>query len=117
MTWSSGAVSSMVASSTSPSPISATSAASPAYAWRWAAEARYPGAPLGQPIHGNHFTLHVAAIQNGAYFEFSIERTPWTDGLYTPARCATAVAVPDGPGWVEITKWLAAADRRVSELS
>lgn len=91
---------------------------------RWAAEAGMPVVPHSANLSMvTIFTLHMlAAIQNaGPHFEFSIERTPWTDGLYTPALEVRdgQVAVPDGPGWgVEITpEWLAEADRQVSELS
>jgi L-alanine-DL-glutamate epimerase-like enolase superfamily enzyme len=68
------------------------------------------------------FTLHMmGAISNaGPYVEFSIEPTPWTEGLYSPALKVRdgKVNIPDGPGWgVEIDRsWLAAAERRVSEL-
>ena len=68
------------------------------------------------------FTLHlVGAIPNaGPFVEFSIETTPWTDGLFTPALTVAdgAVSIPDGPGWgVEIQpSWLEAAERQVSTL-
>ena len=69
------------------------------------------------------FTLHLlAAIPNaGPYLEFSIEQTPWAQGLYRPALEVRdgAVAVPDGPGWgvVADPDWLAAAERRVSDAT
>jgi L-alanine-DL-glutamate epimerase-like enolase superfamily enzyme len=66
------------------------------------------------------FTLHfLAALPNaGPYLEYSIEFTPWTDGLYYPALEVVdgEVAVPDGPGWgVEInSEWLEQAEYLVS---
>jgi len=69
------------------------------------------------------FTMHMlAAIPNaGPHFEFSIEPTPWTEGLFAPELTVRdgLVAVPAGPGWgVEINPdWLARADRQVSERS
>ncbi|MBC7237646.1 MAG: mandelate racemase/muconate lactonizing enzyme family protein [Chloroflexi bacterium] len=68
------------------------------------------------------FTMHLlAAIPNaGPHFEFSIENTPWTKGLYTPELVVKdgEVQIPQGPGWgVEINPdWLAKAERQVSEL-
>jgi L-alanine-DL-glutamate epimerase-like enolase superfamily enzyme len=68
------------------------------------------------------FALHMmGAISNaGPYVELSIEPTPWTEGLYRPALEVRdgKVDIPDGPGWgVELDRsWLAAAERRVSEL-
>ena len=68
------------------------------------------------------FTMHMmAAIPNaGPHFEFSIEPTPWTEGVYKPALTVRdgEIALPAGPGWgVEINgDWLAKADRQVSEL-
>ncbi|MBL7200133.1 MAG: mandelate racemase/muconate lactonizing enzyme family protein [Anaerolineae bacterium] len=68
------------------------------------------------------FTLHVmGAIPNaGSYIEFSIEPTPWVDGLFTPALDVRdgCVDIPGGPGWgVEINPaWLAGAEHQVSEL-
>jgi L-alanine-DL-glutamate epimerase-like enolase superfamily enzyme len=69
------------------------------------------------------FTLHMmGAIPNaGPHVEFSIEPTPWTQGLYAPAlevRDGKA-AIPAGPGWgVEINPdWLAGAEYQVSELN
>jgi len=69
------------------------------------------------------FTMHLlAAIPNaGPHFEYSIESTPWTDGLYAPALDVHdgQVEIPAGPGWgVQINPdWLAGAARQVSELS
>lgn len=68
------------------------------------------------------FSLHMlGAIPNaGPYVEFSIEPTPWTQGLYHPALEVHdgKVDIPDGPGWgVEIdSSWLANAEREVSTL-
>ena len=68
------------------------------------------------------FTLHMmGAIPNaGPYIEFSIEPTPWVDGLFTPALDVRdgCVTIPRGPGWgVEINPaWLAGAEYQVSEL-
>ena len=68
------------------------------------------------------FTLHMlGAIRNaGPYIEFSIESSPWTKDLYTPALEVEdgRVAIPAGPGWgVTISQaWLESADRRVSEI-
>ena len=67
------------------------------------------------------FTLHMlGAIPNaGNYLEYSIEHTPWTDGLYEPALSVKdgSVSIPSGPGWgVTINPdWLAAAEHRISE--
>jgi L-alanine-DL-glutamate epimerase-like enolase superfamily enzyme len=69
------------------------------------------------------FTMHVLAAQPnaGPHFEFSIERTPWTDDLYFPALEVRdgECHMPAGPGWgVELNDaWLASAERQVSELS
>ncbi len=69
------------------------------------------------------FTLHMlGAIENaGPYVEYSIEPTEWTRGLYEPGLKVVdgKVAIPDGPGWgVTINpKWLAGADRQISERS
>ena len=66
------------------------------------------------------FTLHLmAAIPNaGDHVEFSIEDTPWTRGLYTPALEVRdgRVMIPDGPGWGVTLRpaWLAGARRQVS---
>ena len=71
------------------------------------------------------FTLHLMGAIPGAgpYVEFSIEPDeyyPWQVGLFTPALEVRdgAVAVPDAPGWgVEVSpRWLAAAERVVSEV-
>jgi L-alanine-DL-glutamate epimerase-like enolase superfamily enzyme len=67
------------------------------------------------------FTLHLmAALPNaGAYVEYSIEDTPWTQGLYESALEVQdgKVSVPTGPGWgVTVSpSWLEKADRQVSE--
>jgi L-alanine-DL-glutamate epimerase-like enolase superfamily enzyme len=67
------------------------------------------------------FTLHlVGAIPNaGPFVEFSIEPTPWTDGLFDPPLEVRdgEVAIPDGPGWgVTVDpQWLASAQYQVSE--
>jgi len=67
------------------------------------------------------FTLHMfGAIENaGAHVEYSIEPTPWTEGLYepTPEVIDGKVSIPSEPGWgitVNPT-WLEGADRRISE--
>ena len=58
------------------------------------------------------FTLHVmAAIRNaGPYLEYSIESTPWLNGLYEPELQIQngKIQFPEGPGWgVHIrTEWL-----------
>jgi L-alanine-DL-glutamate epimerase-like enolase superfamily enzyme len=68
------------------------------------------------------FTMHLlAAIDNaGEFLEFSIEPTPWADGLFDPALEARDGAVPitGQPGWGVTVRadWLERADRRVSEL-
>ncbi len=68
------------------------------------------------------FTVHmVSAISNaGRFMEFSIEETPWTRDLFTPALEVHGgrVRVPDGPGWgVSVNpEWLKNADYRVSQL-
>jgi L-alanine-DL-glutamate epimerase-like enolase superfamily enzyme len=68
------------------------------------------------------FTLHMmGAIPNaGPYVEFSIEPTPWTEGLYTPALEVHngAVQIPAGPGWgVEVNPdWLAGSEHQASTL-
>jgi L-alanine-DL-glutamate epimerase-like enolase superfamily enzyme len=68
------------------------------------------------------FTLHMlAAIPNaGPHFEFSIEPTAWTRGLYEPVPEVKdgMVAVSDAPGWgVEIMpKWLASAEHKESRV-
>jgi len=87
-----------------------------------AAEAGLPCVPHSANVSlVTVFTLHLmAAIPNaGPHVEFSIERTPWTEGLYTPALEVHdgKVAVPAGPGWgVTINpEWIARAERLVSE--
>jgi L-alanine-DL-glutamate epimerase-like enolase superfamily enzyme len=66
------------------------------------------------------FTLHMmAALPNaGRHVEFSIEKTPWTEGLYDPPLAVAdgKVAVPDGPGWGVTVRpeWLARAERQES---
>lgn len=68
------------------------------------------------------FTLHMlAAIPNaGPFMEFSIEKTPWTEELYTPYLQVEdgEVRVPEGPGWgVEINpKWLEESTYQISKL-
>ena len=67
------------------------------------------------------FTLHMmGAIPNaGPHVEFSIEPTPWADGLYAPALEVRdgKVDIPAAPGWgVEISRaWLEGSERQVSE--
>ena len=67
------------------------------------------------------FTLHMmGAIPNaGDHVEFSIERSPWTDGLYSPALEVVdgKVAIPDGPGWgVNLNpEWVSQAAHQISE--
>jgi len=67
------------------------------------------------------FTLHLlGAIPNaGPFMEHSIEPTPWTEGLFSPALKVRdgALAIPDGPGWgVEISRaWLEKAERKLSQ--
>jgi len=69
------------------------------------------------------FTMHMmAAIPNaGPHFEFSIEKTPWTEGLFEPTLQVVdgQVPFPEGPGWgVEINSdWLAQSEHRESALS
>jgi len=68
------------------------------------------------------FTLHMlGAIPNaGTYVEFSIESTPWTEGLFEPPLEVKdgMVQIPEGPGWgVTINPaWLANAEYQVSRL-
>ncbi len=90
---------------------------------RMAAEAGLPCVPHSANLSlVTVFTLHMmGAIPNaGPYIEFSIEKTPWTENLYTPALEVRAgkVQIPDGPGWgVEINPdWLAQAEYRASVL-
>jgi len=87
-----------------------------------AAEAKLPCVPHSANLSMvSVFTLHLlAAIPNpGPHMEFSIEPTPWAQGLYTPALEVHdgRVAVPEGPGWgVAISDdWLATADRAASD--
>jgi L-alanine-DL-glutamate epimerase-like enolase superfamily enzyme len=67
------------------------------------------------------FTLHMlAAIPNaGPFLEYSIEDTPWVEGLYEPALEVVDgdVPFPAGPGWgVRVSPaWLAQAERQRSE--
>jgi L-alanine-DL-glutamate epimerase-like enolase superfamily enzyme len=67
------------------------------------------------------FSLHMmGAIPNaGDYVEYSIEPTPWVDGLFSPALEVVdgKVTIPEGPGWgVEINPtWLRDAKYHVSE--
>ena len=91
---------------------------------RWAAQAGMPVVPhSANRSMVTVFTMHLlGAIPNaGPHFELSIEDTPWTNGLYTPALEVHdgQVAIPDGPGWgVEINPaWLADSERQTSELS
>lgn len=69
------------------------------------------------------FTLHMmGAIPNaGPHIEFSIEPTPWTEGLFSPTLEVHdgKVDIPAGPGWgVEINpSWLESADHQISEFS
>ena len=90
---------------------------------RMAADAHMPCVPHSANLcMVTVFTLHMlGAIPNaGPHFEFSIEATPWTEELFAPALRVRdgQVNIPDGPGWgVEVSEeWLAASERRVSEL-
>ena len=89
----------------------------------WAHEAGLPCVPHSANLSlVTVFTLHMmGAIANaGPHIEFSIEPTPWTDGLFTPALQVRdgKVAIPGGPGWgVEISPaWLEGAAHQGSEL-
>jgi len=68
------------------------------------------------------FSLHMmGAIANaGSYVEFSIEDTPWAEGIYQPALEVRngEVQIPDQPGWgVEIdSRWLSSAQYQISEV-
>lgn len=68
------------------------------------------------------FTLHMmGAIHNaGPYIEYSIEPTPWTQNLFSPALDVRdgKVQIPQAPGWgVEINPaWLQKAQYQVSSL-
>ncbi len=86
-----------------------------------AAEAKLPCVPHSANLSMvSVFTLHLlAAIPNaGPHMEFSIEPTPWAQGLYAPALEVRDghVAVPEGPGWgVTISDvWLATAEHAMS---
>jgi len=90
---------------------------------RWAADAGLPCVPHSANLSlVTVFTLHMmGAIPNaGPHIEFSIEPTPWTDGLYTPPLMVREgrVQIPEGPGWgVEPNPaWLAAAEYCVSQV-
>ena len=90
---------------------------------KWAAMAGLPCVPHSANLSMvTLFTLHMMqAIElPGDYVEYSIEPTPWADGLFTPRLPVVdgQVTIPDGPGWgVEISSdWLDKADRMVSEL-
>jgi len=67
------------------------------------------------------YTLHMMGVipNAGDHVEFSIEPTPWIDGLYSPALTVNdgKVTIPDGPGW-GVTfnpEWITKAERQVSE--
>lgn len=68
------------------------------------------------------FTMHMlGAIPNaGPHFEYSIESTPWTEGLYEPALMVVdgECAIPQGPGWgVTLNSdWLKASSMQVSGM-
>ena len=68
------------------------------------------------------FTLHFAAAMPNCIYEqeWSIEPTPWTEGLLErPLEVEDgAVRVPDGPGWgIGVSEgWLHGAQRRESAL-
>ena len=90
---------------------------------RWAAKAGLPCVPhSANRSMVTVFTLHVmGAIPNaGPHIEFSIEPTPWLDGLLTEPLEAEKgmVDIPAGPGWgVEISPaWLAQATHQISEV-
>lgn len=90
---------------------------------RLAAEAGLPVVPHSANLSlVTVFALHLlAAIPNaGPHLEFSIEHTPWTEGLYDPALTVMdgKVQVPTGPGWgVRINpQVLARMARQVSEM-
>jgi L-alanine-DL-glutamate epimerase-like enolase superfamily enzyme len=91
---------------------------------QWAAEAGLPCVPhSANRSMVTVFTLHMmGAIPNaGPYIEFSIEPTPWAEGLFNPPLEAQdgKVQIPTGPGWgVEIEpSWLEGADHQTSELT
>jgi L-alanine-DL-glutamate epimerase-like enolase superfamily enzyme len=88
----------------------------------WAAEAGIRCVPHSANLSlVTVFTLHMmGAIPNaGNYIEFSIEPTPWTDNLFTPALEVRdgKVMIPDAPGWgVTVNpEWLEKAEYHVSE--
>ena len=88
---------------------------------RWAAEKGRACVPHSANLSlVTVFSLHMmGAIPNaGPYVEFSIEPTPWTDQLFTPALEVHdgKVQIPDGPGWgVEINPtWLAQSNHQIS---
>jgi L-alanine-DL-glutamate epimerase-like enolase superfamily enzyme len=88
----------------------------------WAEQANLPCVPHSANVSlVTVFTLHMmGAIPNaGPHIEFSIEPTPWAEGLYSPALQVRdgKVAIPDGPGWgIELnTAWLEGAAHQVSE--
>ena len=90
---------------------------------RMAAEAGLPCVPhSANRSMVTVFTLHMmGAISNaGPHVEFSIEPTPWAEGIFSPALEARdgKVQIPEGPGWgVEINPdWLAGAEHAVSEI-
>jgi len=91
---------------------------------RWAEEAGMPVVPhSANRSMVTVFTLHMmGAIPNaGPYIEFSIEPTPWVEGLFEPALGARdgKVFIPDGAGWgVEVQEaWLSGSDHQISELA
>ena len=67
------------------------------------------------------FTLHLmGAIPNAwTFVEFSIENTPWTDKLFSPALEVKEgkVMIPSEPGWGATInpEWLAKAQKQVSK--
>jgi L-alanine-DL-glutamate epimerase-like enolase superfamily enzyme len=68
---------------------------------------------LARPLH------MFGAIPNaGPHVEFSIEATPWTEGMYDPPLRVVdgKVAIPDGPGWgVKLRpEWLEKTERKES---
>jgi L-alanine-DL-glutamate epimerase-like enolase superfamily enzyme len=63
----------------------------------------------------------MGAIPNaGPHIEFSIEPTPWTEGIYSPPLTVRegCVEIPGGLGWgVTVNPaWLAAAEHCASQL-
>jgi L-alanine-DL-glutamate epimerase-like enolase superfamily enzyme len=66
------------------------------------------------------FTLHMfGAIPNaGPHVEFTIEASPWAEGVYDPPLRVVdgKVAIPDGPGWgVKLRReWLEKTERKES---